>query len=76
MIPTISVEYETNNKGAEKLILSLLDMSGILEVTSQEGTNDDVKGLKMSDYYKEQHIVIVGDVLYQICARTINELIE
>ena len=51
MIPPVIIEDETKNKGTEKLILLMLAMFGILELTSQEGTNGDVKGLKLSDDY-------------------------
>ena len=74
-MPTVSVEYEKMNKVVAKVILSLLAIFGILEVTSQEGTNGDAKSLKLVDGYKKQHLVIVGNGLSQICARTFNELI-
>ena len=52
IIIPVSIEDETTNKGAAKVILSLIGMFGILEVTSQDGTNGDVKGLKLTDDYK------------------------
>ena len=76
MIPPASVEDDTTNKGAVKVILLFLAMFGILEAMSQEGTNGDVKGLKLADDYKDQHLMIIGDGLSQNFARTFNELIE
>ena len=76
MIPSVGVEDDTKNKGAEKLILFLLAMFGTLEVTSQEGTNGDVEVLKLADGYKERHLIIVGYGLSQICAIIFNELVE
>ena len=58
------------------MILSLLAMVGILAVTSQEGINGDVKGLKLLDDYKERNLMIVSDGLYQIRTRIFNELID
>ena len=58
------------------MILSLLAMFGILEVTSQEGINGDVKGLKLLDDYKERNLMIVSDGLSQIRTITFNELID
>ena len=76
MIPPIRVEDETTNKGAAKVILLLLNMFEILEVISQEGTNGDMKCLKLAADYRERHLMIVGDASYKMCARNFNTLIE
>jgi hypothetical protein len=76
IIPPISPEDETTNKGAGKVILSLLALYGILEATETEGTSGNVKSLKLAEGYESRYLMVVGDGLSQIRARTFTELIQ
>ena len=76
LVPPISQEDETANKGAAKVILSLLVLVGIMEGQTYEGEHGSVKELKLAENVRKRYLVIVGDGLSQLRARTFNELIE
>ena len=76
LIPPISKEDETMNKGAAKVILSLLALFGIMEGQSYEGEHGSVRELELAKNFKKIYLIIVGDGLSQMRARTFNELIE
>ena len=70
LIPPISKEDETMNKGAAKVILSLLALFGIMEGQSYEGEHGNVRELELAVNYKKRYLVIVGDGLSQMRVRT------
>ena len=75
IIPPVSPEDETTNKGAAKVVLSLLVFFGILEPISQEGaTQNNITQLRLKEGYEERHLVVVGDGLSQIRVRTFSQL--
>ena len=76
LLPPISQEDETTNKGAAKVILSLLALFGIMEGQTYEGEHGCVKELELAENYQKRYLVVVGDGLSQMRARTFNELIE
>jgi hypothetical protein len=76
IIPPISPEDETTKKGAGKVILSLLALFGILEATEHEGTSGNVKGLKLADNYQTRFLMVIGDGLSQVRARSFEELVQ
>ena len=76
LIPLVSPDNETTNKGAANMIMSLLLMHGVLEATSNEGANGNLKGICLSDNYKDRYMMLVGDGLSQIRAKTFKKMIE
>ena len=76
IIPPISPEDETTNKGAGKVILSLLALYGILEKTTQTSEEGNPKGLQLAEGYDKRYLVIVGDGLSQVRARTFSNLMQ
>ena len=76
LIPPFSPEDETTNKGAAKVILSLLLFFGILEPTEasdEEGLQQNVQKMRLASDAKDRHLVFVGDGLSQIRAQTFLE---
>ena len=77
IIPPVSPEDETTNKGAAKVVLSLLVFFGILEPISQEGaTQNNITQLRLKEGYKGRNLVVVDDGLSQIRVRTFAQLIN
>ena len=76
LVPPIRKEDETMNKGAAKVILSLLALFGIMEGQTYEGEHGSVKELQLAENFEKRYLVIVGDGLSQMRARTFNNLIE
>ena len=77
LVPPISKEDETTNKGAAKVILSLLALFGIMEgQTYEQGEHGSVRELEHAANFEKRYLVIVGDGLSQMRARTFNEFIE
>ena len=66
LLPPVSHEDETTNLGAAKVVLSLLVMYGIFDIDSNEGSNGEVKGLRLADGYEDRYLMLVGDGLSQI----------
>ena len=66
LVPPISKEDETMNKGAAKVILLLLALFGIMEGQSYEGEHGSVRELELAVNYKKRYLVIVGDGLSQM----------
>ena len=75
LIPPVSPENETTNKGAANVIMSLLLMHGILEPTTNDGANGDLKGIRLAHDYKDRFVMLVGDGLSQIRAKTFEKMI-
>ena len=73
LIPPVSLDNETTNKGAANVIISLLLMHGVLEATSNQGVNGDLKGIKLADDFQNQYVMLVGDRLLQIRAKTFKK---
>ena len=76
LVPPISKEDETTNRGATKVILSLLALFGIMEGQTYEGEHGSVRELELAKHFEKRYLVIVGDGLSQMRARTSNDLIE
>ena len=51
-IPPVSRDNETTNKSATNVIMSLLLMLGVLQATSNQGANGDLKGIKLADDFQ------------------------
>ena len=69
LIPPVSPENETTNRGAANIVMSLLLYHGIVEPVNYDGANGDVKGMELADDYKERYVMLVGDGLSQICVK-------
>ena len=76
LIPPVSPDNETTNKGAANVIMSLLLMHGVLKATSNQGVNGDLKGIKLAEDYQNQFVMLVGDGLSQIRAKAFDKMIE
>ena len=76
LIPAVSPENETTNKGAANVIMSLLLYHGVVEPTSSDGANGDVKGMRLAHDYKDRHVMLVGDGLSQIRVKTFETMIQ
>ena len=76
LIPPISQEDEMTDKGAAKVILSLLALFRIMEGQTYKGEHGSVKELELAENNQKRYLVVVGDRLSQMRARTFNELIE
>ena len=60
LVPPFTLEYETTNKGAAKVILSLLLFFGILEGTeSSNGVQHNVQKTRLSQSAKDIYLVKV-----------------
>ena len=53
LVPPISKEDETTNKGAAKVILSLLALFGIMEGQSYEGEHGSVRELELAKNFEK-----------------------
>ena len=53
----ISREDETTNKGAAKVILSLIALFGIMEGVDHEGVNGNVQKMELSDEYENRYLI-------------------
>ena len=76
LIPAVSPENETTNKGAANVILLLLLYHGVIEQTNSDGANGDVKGMHLADDHEERHVMLVGDDLSQIRVKTFENMIQ
>ena len=76
LVPPISQEDEKTNKGAAKVILSLMALFGIMEGQTYEGEHGSVRELELAEKFQKSYLIIVGDGLSQMRARTFNELIK
>ena len=77
IIPPVSPEDKTTNKGAANVVLSLLVLFGILEHISQEGaTQNNIAQIRLKEGYEGWQLVVVGDGLSQIRVRTFAQLIN
>ena len=76
LIPALSPENETTNKGAANVVMSLLLYHGIIQPVTSDGANGDVKGMKLADDYQEQHVMLVGDGLSQIRVKMFKTMIQ
>jgi hypothetical protein len=54
----------------------VLALFGILEATEHAGTSGNVKGLKLAENYESRFLMVVGDGLSQVRARTFQELVQ
>ena len=70
LIPPVSPDNETTNKGAANVIMSLLLMHGVVEATSNDGVNGNLKSIRLTDDYKDRYVMLVGDGLSQIRVKT------
>ena len=73
IVPPISNEDETTKKGAAKVILSIIALFGIMKGQDHEGVHGNVRSMELSENYKTRYLVIVGDGLSQMRARTFND---
>ena len=76
LVPPTRQEDETTNKGAAKVILSLLALFGILEGQTFEGEHGSVRELELAENFWKRYLVIVGDGLSQMPALIFNKLIK
>ena len=76
LIPPVSPDDKKTNKGTAKVIMSLLLMHGVLESTTNEGANGDLKGICLTGDFEDQFVMLVGDGLSQIRAKTFEKVIE
>ena len=76
LIPPVSPENETTNRGAANVVMSLLLYHRIVEPINNNGANGDVKGMQLANDYKEIYVMLVGDGLLQICVKTFENMIQ
>ena len=76
LLPPISQEDETTNKGATKVIQLRLALFRIMEGQTYEGKHGSVRELELAENFQKRYLDIVGDGLSQMRARTFNDLIE
>ena len=76
LIPAVSPENKTTNKGATNVVISLLLYHGIVQPVNSDGANGDVKGMKLTDDYNQHYVMLVGDGLSQICVKTFENMIQ
>ena len=76
LIPPASPDNETTNKGATNVTMSLLLMHRVVQATSNEGVNGNLKGICLTNDYKDRYVMLVGDGLSQIRAKTFEKMIE
>ena len=76
LIPPVSPENETINCGAANVVMSLLLYHRIVEPVNNEGANGDVKGMQLTDDYRDRYIMLVGDGLSQIRVKTFENMIQ
>ena len=76
----LSPEDETMNVGATKVILSLLNLYGIIvekpadQMSTKEG--EELLNFQLAQGYKVRHLDIIGDGLSQIHMKMFIELIK
>ena len=70
IVPLISNEDKMTKKGAAKVILPLIALFGIMKGQDHEGVHGNIRSLELSKNYKTRYLVIVGDGLLQMRART------
>ena len=73
LIPPVSPDNETTNKGAANVIMSLLLMHGVIEATSNDGVNGNLKSIHLAKDYKDRYVMCVGDGLSHIRAKTFEK---
>ena len=76
LIPPVSPDNETTNKCAAKFIMLLLLMHGVVEATSNDGVNGNLKSICLARDYKDRYVMLVGDGLSQIRAKMFEKMIE
>ena len=76
LIPAVSPENETTNKGAANVVMSLLLYHGVVEPVNSDGANGDVKGMRLAKDYDQRYVMLVGDGLLQICVKTFKNMIQ
>ena len=76
LIPAVSPENKTTNKGAANVVMSLLLYDGVVEPTSNVGSNGDIKGMKLAGDYMERYVMLVGDGLSQVRVKTFEKMIQ
>ena len=76
LIPPVSPENETTNRGAANVVMSLLLYHGVVEPTDNNGANGDVKSIQLAADYKERYVMLVGDGLSQVRVKTFENLIQ
>jgi hypothetical protein len=73
---TVSLEDETTSCGSGKVILSLMEMFGILEATETDGVDGNVRHLRLAEGYEAKFLCVFGDGLTQIRVNGFKDKIE
>jgi hypothetical protein len=76
LVPTVSLEDETTSCGLGKVILSLMEMFGILEATETDGVDGYVRHLRLAEGYEAKFLCVFGDGLTQIRVNGFKDKIE
>ena len=76
LIPPVSPENETTNRGAANVVMSLLLYHGIVVPVSNQGANGDVKEMRLAEDYGERYVMLVGDGLSQVRVQTFENMIQ
>jgi hypothetical protein len=76
LLPPVSPENETTNRGAANVVMSLLLLQGIIVPTDSEGARGDIRKMKLAEDYKSRFVMLVGDGLSQVRVRTFEELVK
>jgi hypothetical protein len=76
LLPPICPHDEITNIGAGQNIVSLLLLRGILEATDFDGTNGDMRKIRLAPDYKNKWMMLVGDGLTQMRVRTFVDIIN
>ena len=76
LIPPVSPEDETTNKGAANVVMSLLLLHGIVKAVDSDGANGDVSKMRLAPNYKEKYMMLVGDGLSQVRVKSLEDLVK
>eukprot|EP00957_Ditylum_brightwellii_P130080 9921605-Ditylum_brightwellii.AAC.1 len=77
MIPCVSPENETTNKGVAKVFVKILILANILQATNADGMiGNNLTKLDLNPGYEDCYLVLIGDDLSQIHLRTFIELTQ
>ena len=74
LVPPVSVEDKTTNKGSGKVIIGLLVLFGILKATASDALEGKISSLSLGDDWDRRWLILTGDGLTQIRVRSFQEL--
>ena len=76
LIPRVSLDDETSNKGSFNVVMPFLLHHGDAEAFASEGKHSYLKGIRLAQDCKSCYAMIVGDGLSQVYVKTFERMIE